>query len=64
MNLAGCKRGDLVEIEGDPVSTWVVTDREGGWLFVRLRRGGPARRVSSRQIVGWWRKVSGRKVDR
>lgn len=60
MRLQGLRRGDVVEIEGDPVSLWIVTDPmpRTKHLRIKLRRGGGERTVSSYEVVGWWRKVT------
>lgn len=59
MRMSGVRRGDLVELKGDPVTLWVVVQPpNNGQLRVQPRGRTPlaARTVKSRDVTMLWRK--------
>jgi hypothetical protein len=59
MRLTSCRKGDVVELAGDEQSLWLVErPPESGHLAVMLRgRPFTLRTVSSRDVVGHWRRA-------
>ena len=58
MNLRGARRGDVVELAGDPVSLWVIVKPpEQRRLKVMLRgRDHSLRTIGSSEVTGLWRR--------
>lgn len=66
MRMSGVRRGDLVELKGDPVSLWVVVQPpSNGQLRVQPRGRTPtmARTVKSRDVTTLWRKQRTRQKE-
>lgn len=60
MRLSGVRRGDVVELRGDPVSLWLVIEVEPRRVTVQLRGRDVTRRtVGARDIAAHWQRRAG-----